>query len=306
MPRRNLRLIPLLLGVIALASAALVVWRSVGRSARPKHAAAPRWPLPTDSQDAELYAAFEFQANGKLDEAVATFTRILAKDPKSWIALGSRASCYEALGQDAKAVEDLERLAGTGLRNSNPWWRIARLQLKLGHKEEARAAAEKSIQIEAKLADPYLVLSELEADKNLRRSLDLLEEYLQRAWKGSVQDDDDRKKVEDSNSGTYIRRLVAMFRESLPDAPGRDGLAEMEAHWYAALKYADFAPLWTTKYRTLEHLMTYLRLAKAHGDPDRARFARAQEMVPRLKAEIRKNEELPEDRTDAGRPEPLK
>lgn len=295
----------MLLGVVALALAAIVVWRGVKKPARPKRVDTPHWPVPTDSEDADLYKAAELQAAGKLDEAVAAYTKLLDREPKSWLALGNRASCYEALGQDEKAIEDLERLAQTGLRNSNPWWRIARLQHKLGRHDAARVAAEKSIQIEPQLADPYLVLSDLQADKDLRKSIDLMEEYLQRAWKGSVRDEDERKKVEDKNSGIYVQRLIAQFRTSLPVGPDRDARAQMEAHWYAALKYVDFAPLWTTKYKTLDHLMSYLRLAKTLGDPDRARYAKAREMVPRLKAEIRKNEELPWEKTDAGGPDPL-
>jgi tetratricopeptide (TPR) repeat protein len=288
--------------LVGLAAIAVLVARNWlwEPPAKKKAEPTPHWPTQKEHADADLYAAMSLEKEGLLDEAIAAYTRLLEKQPDSWFLLGTRANCYEKMGSHALAIQDLRALAALKKRGSNPYWRIARLSLLVGKNDEARAAAEASIKLDPKLADPYRVLSDLEAERDIEKSVEYLESYLQRAYTGAVRHQEDRDRVEDKEEGTYIQRLTEMYKKSLPQEPGLDTRAAIRAHWHAAKKYNDITPLWTVKYETLGHLRAYLRLAKAHGDPDRERFAEAREMAKRLTAEIRAREQ--EDQESAAAP----
>jgi len=303
--RKLLRLVPWLFALLGLVAIAVLVARNVlwePPHREKKAAQTPHWPVSKESADAEVYAALKLESEGKLDEAAAAYTRLLEKQPDSWFLLGTRANCYERMGSYALAIQDLRRLAALEKRGSNPYWRIARLALLLNKPEEARAAAEASIKLDPKLADPYRVLSDLEADRDIDKSVELLESYLQRAYTGAVRHEGDRESVEDKEAGTYIKRLTEMYRQRLPDSEDRDVRAAMEARWHAAKKYTDITPLWTVKYETLDHIKGYLALAKAHGDQNRERFAKARDMAKRLKAEIRAQERESQEAAGATSP----
>jgi tetratricopeptide (TPR) repeat protein len=302
MPRNIARVIPWLVATVGLGLVGVVVARAVRwRPERESRRESPSWEMQKTDADPDLVQALKLQAAGKDQDALVSFDKALARNPTDWFAVAGEANSYEALHRTAEAVASLRKWAELQPRSAAPWIRIATAASRTGDKKLAREAAERATRLDPDLADPYLVLSDLAADDDPAQCVALLEEYLRRVYNSKSLDAPARGRVEQADDGTYIRRLIALHLSRTPEGPARQARAEMDARWYAVQKYADLAPS-AARYKRLEHLMGYLRLARSFGDPDRARFAKAQEMLAKLKTDIREGDPLGAGRGDAGVP----
>jgi tetratricopeptide (TPR) repeat protein len=301
--RKLLRALPWLAAIAGLAVVTLVVVRAVRwRPERTQKKAPPAWASQKSDDDPDLLKALELQDEGKDKEALGYFEKALAKDPNQWMAVAGKANSNEVLHRDKEAITDLRRLAALQPRSGEPWVRIGVIAMRLGDKAQAREAAERAVQLAPTMADPYLILSDLAAETDLAASVQHMEEYVRLAWSGGMATDEAaRKRAEDATEGTYIARLVALQTSQTPEGPEQKVRAAIEARWRAIQKYLELAPS-GTRYKTLEHLEAYMRLAAGFGDPDRARFAKVREMISRVKADIRYHELTPEVEPDAGAP----
>src|SRR5438552_13772101 len=103
------RALPWLGALVIVALASLVVGRSLlWRPAREGDArATPFWGAAPQGPNAELERAVQLEMQGKLDAAVASYGAVLARDPKSWMALIGRANCLTSLKRYDEAIADL-------------------------------------------------------------------------------------------------------------------------------------------------------------------------------------------------------
>jgi tetratricopeptide (TPR) repeat protein len=281
-----------LLGLGVLAAAAVLIAKSAlwKPEAPERGEKRPHWPAGEGERpDEALVAALTLEGEGRLEDAVAKYGEVLERAPENWLARIGRAKLLERLGRPEEARDDLAALTRAQPRNVTGWLHLAALAVRLGDGEGARRAAKTALDLRPDHADPYLIMSDVDAEADLEKSLASLEEYLRRVWAGNFHDDAMRRQVEDREGGKYLRRVMERFRRQLPEGPERDARAEIEARWYMAGKYLDFA-VFGTKSVTLSHLKRYLDLVRVYGDPDAERFARAQEMAARLKQEIRQEE----------------
>src|SRR5574341_549117 len=284
------RYLPWIFGLLMLGLAAVIVLRSLRWKADRESHETSRAEAPGDPREVELYNAMKLEMDGKLKEAVAAYGKILEREPGTWLAVEGRSNAYLALGRDEEALRDLQRLSELRPNDMGPWMRMAHLHVRAKRFDQARALAEKVSKARPELADPYLVLSDLEAERDPTKSVALLEQYLKKSHEGMILDTDQRAAVDAVANGTYTRRVIRMFRDRLPEGPDRDLRAELEARWHMAHQHLDFSPLLNLKHAALAHLQIYLDLARTRGDPDPERFAKAKSMAERIKEEIQREE----------------
>lgn len=299
MNRRFKRNLALGFAGLVAALVVLVVWKATRKPVADAGPKSPHWASKTEGPDADLHAAMELVATGKCQQALAGLDRRLQAAPDDWMALGIRSDCTQSLGRHEEALVDLRRVAARFPADGTLAVRLIKLLVKAGKKDEAFGLAEKLVRDSPDAAEAYAVLSDFEAERDPAKSVRLIETYVALAWDGKATDGPLREIIEDPVDGTYAKRVIAMYRASLPEGDGRDARAELEARWHIVNKYSDLAPFDQTKHRPLGHLLRYLDLAKAHGEPDPARYAKAKELAARFKKQARESE-LPGWRPDAG------
>jgi tetratricopeptide (TPR) repeat protein len=297
--RRLKRTLAIGFACLMAALAAFVVWKATTRSTVPEDTPAPHWASKTEGPDADLHAAMELAQAGKCREALPALDRRVNAAPDDWMALGLRSDCYQSIGRDADALVDIRRVASRFPADGTVAVRLIKLLIKVGKKDEALALTEKLVQQSPESAEAYLVLSDFEAERDLEKSVRLIETYVALAWDGKATDGHLRETIEDPVDGTYAKRVIAKFRAGLPEGDGREARAEIEARWYIVNKYSDLAPFDHVKDKPLGHLLRYLDLAKAHGEPDQVRYAKAKDLAARFKKQVREAELLGA-RPDAG------
>src|SRR5262245_28850825 len=134
-----------------------VIARGFGRTGQAEEderAAAERRSEPVSVRELELDGITALQA-GRLEEAVETFSKILAQQSDASGAWLYRAMAYERLGQDAKAMTDYEVVRALQPSNPLPRINLGRLLGRAGDLERGEAELRQALNLDPASASAY-------------------------------------------------------------------------------------------------------------------------------------------------------
>ncbi len=137
--------------------------------------------LVSDRLESRLELASALSRQGRRDEAVEHYGRVLEVDPRRAAALRGRAATWIGLGQDEQAAADFRRLLELEPERGEPRLHLAMVLQRLGRVEEAEPLYRAALELDLDAGDVALAHANLGVLLKARRDLDGALQHLETA-----------------------------------------------------------------------------------------------------------------------------